>query len=128
AQKTKIQLIQCTVCPPLAGHYIGPDCRSIEVLNLNNRYLFTHELLEHYTSAFSTSPTPFVAFIQNITRAYKNSLEGVPFVSDKIFHSAWFSYADLLSWGNDLTCQHCGPTLDEVIFDGVSISFSRKQF
>ncbi|KAF8991266.1 hypothetical protein BDQ17DRAFT_1195230, partial [Cyathus striatus] len=61
-QKTKIQLMQCTVCSASAGCYIGPDCRHIEVLNLNNRYLFMQKLLEHYTSVFLTSPTPFVAF------------------------------------------------------------------
>ncbi|KAF8998350.1 hypothetical protein BDQ17DRAFT_1223989, partial [Cyathus striatus] len=126
AHVTEIQLWKCNNCL-CSDQFISPDCRDIKILNLNNHYLFTHELLECYTSAYTISPTPFMAFILEVSRGYADNGTGIPFINDFIFHAAWFTYADLLCLENDMWCHICSPAPDNVIFDGVSISFSRKQ-
>ncbi|KAF8988738.1 hypothetical protein BDQ17DRAFT_1257507 [Cyathus striatus] len=64
AFKTKIQLRPCLRC---RNRFIRPDCREIGILNLNNRSLFMHTLLEHYTMNFASSETPMVAFTTDTT-------------------------------------------------------------
>ncbi|KAF9008209.1 hypothetical protein BDQ17DRAFT_1187437, partial [Cyathus striatus] len=104
-----------------------PDCRDIKILNLNNCYLFTHELLEHYTLAYTISPTPFMAFILEVSCGDADNGTRIPFVNDFIFCAAWFTYANLLCLENDMWCHICSPAPDNVIFDGVSISLSCKE-
>ncbi|KAF8989329.1 hypothetical protein BDQ17DRAFT_1256919, partial [Cyathus striatus] len=107
--------------------FISSNCRDIEILNLNNCYLFTHELLEHYTSAYTISLTPFMAFILEVSHGYTDNGTGIPFINDFIFHVTWFTYVDLLCLENNMQCHICSLAPDNVIFDGVSILFSHKQ-
>ncbi|KAF8988491.1 hypothetical protein BDQ17DRAFT_1257634 [Cyathus striatus] len=123
---TEIQLQKCNNCL-CSDQFISPNCQDIEIQNLNNHYLFTHELLECYTVAYTISPTPFMAFILEVSHGYADNGTGIPIVNDFIFCAAWFTYADLLCLENDMQCHICGLAPDNVIFDGVSISFSCKQ-
>ncbi|KAF8990382.1 hypothetical protein BDQ17DRAFT_1194969, partial [Cyathus striatus] len=124
AFQTNIQLHSCLKC---RNQYIGPECREIGLLNLNNRSLFTHGLLEHYTTTFTSSETPMAAFTTDTAQTYMSSGNGIPFVSNATFCAAWFAYADLVVLENDMVCEICGLSPKEVIFNGVSISFSHKQ-
>lgn len=48
------------------------------------------------------------------------------FVSEAIFQEAWFAYARLQCFEGDMACPVCGPEPAKVIFDGVTLAFSRK--
>jgi hypothetical protein len=95
------------------------------LFNWNNRALFALDLLDDYTSAFTTSETPFVAWVTVVNRRYLT--RGSPeFVTDKTFRAVWFSYIKLVEFNGDMTCQKCGPNPDVAIFDGVTLAFNRK--
>lgn len=49
------------------------------------------------------------------------------FVTEEVFRGAWFAFASLQSFGNEMQCPICGPEPSAVIFDGVTISFGKKQ-
>ncbi|KAJ6477493.1 hypothetical protein DFH09DRAFT_951952 [Mycena vulgaris] len=117
---TTIQLQLC-VCK---RRFIGPDCVSQGIFNYNNKVLFTHEILDEYTSAFTTSETPFSAWGLVLSRRY--GLRGGVFCSTDTFRSAWFAYARLLQLDGDMLCPKCGPSPETTIWDGVTLAFNRK--
>jgi hypothetical protein len=43
-----------------------------------------------------------------------------------MFRAVWFSYARLQQLNGDMECPECGPTPETVIWDGVTLAFSRK--
>lgn len=123
AAEAVIEVQKCALC---SHRFIGPDCQELGIFNLNNRTLLAHDLLDDYTSAFSTSETPFVAWVQTVSHRYETRRAGIPFMSDKLFRQSWFSYMRLIQFGKDMMCSRCGPTPDITIWDGVTIAFSRK--
>ncbi|KAJ7739668.1 hypothetical protein DFH07DRAFT_752074 [Mycena maculata] len=120
AYPTTIEIQTC-ICK---HRFIGPDCASLGIFNYNNKVLFTHEILDEYTSAFTTSETPFSAWVEVTSRRY--ILRGGTFCSADIFRSAWFAYARLLSLEDDMICPKCGPSPENTIWDGVTLAFNRK--
>ncbi|KAK7055857.1 hypothetical protein R3P38DRAFT_3385700 [Favolaschia claudopus] len=114
----ELQLCRCK------KRYIGPDCLSLGLFNYNNKILFSHEILDEYTSAFTTSETPFHAWVSVVSRRY--SLRNSVFCSVDIFRSAWFAYARLLSLEDDMQCPRCGTSPDNTIWDGVTLAFNKK--
>lgn len=105
----------------------GPDCRDLGLFNYNNRLLVAHNLLDEYTLAYSTSETPFTAWIKVITARYQvYSPSGLPFISEDTFRTIWFLYVQLVDFSNDMKCFVCGPEPEAVIFDGVTLAFSKK--
>lgn len=118
-----ITLQKCSKC---THRSIGPECSSLGIFNFNNTSLFTHELLDDYTSAFSSSETPFVSWVQTVSRRYQTRRSTIPFANEKLFRSSWFSYIRLVEFQNDMTCPKCGPNPDATIWDGVSVAFSRR--
>lgn len=107
---------------------IGPDCRELGVFNYNNRMLFTHDLLDDYTSSYTSSETPFAAWVAGVARRYRDvymSLDEFP--HEDHFRNAWFAYVNLQLLENDMTCTMCGPTPEDTIWDGVKLAFSQKQ-
>ncbi|KAL0573495.1 hypothetical protein V5O48_008472 [Marasmius crinis-equi] len=119
-----IELVQCPVCPYRKRCFIGPDPRELGLFNFNNSVLFTHELLDEYTSRFTTSETPFAAFVEVVGRVYSG--RGSTFVKEDLFRSAWFAYANLQDFSNDLKCERCGDEPECLIWDGVTLGFGRK--
>ncbi|KAG6826051.1 hypothetical protein H0H92_001293, partial [Tricholoma furcatifolium] len=126
AMTTRIQVQTCSKCSGRWRQWIGPDLREIGLFNFNNRLLFTHELLDDYTSCYTTSETPFTAWIKVITRRYVENQSPVPFVSEQVLRAAWFAYVDIQDFTNDMACPACGPAPEDVVWDGVSIGFNRK--
>ncbi|KAJ7578889.1 hypothetical protein C8J56DRAFT_1110903 [Mycena floridula] len=126
AKGVDLELQKCPVCPAIRRRYIGPDGRNLGILNFNNSSLFTHELLEDYTNFCTTSETPFIAWVTSMSRRYDTRGSPFPFAADGLFRSAWFAYARLLVLENDMVCSECGPSPDQVIWDGVTIAFSKK--
>ncbi|KAJ7039477.1 hypothetical protein C8F04DRAFT_949403 [Mycena alexandri] len=104
--------------------FIGPECGYLGIFNYNNKVLFTHEILDEYTSAFTTSETPFSAWALVVSRRYGQ--RGAAFCSVDIFRAAWFSYVRLLHLEADMVCPKCGPCPENTIWDGVTLAFNRK--
>ncbi|KAJ7656999.1 hypothetical protein DFH06DRAFT_1132194 [Mycena polygramma] len=117
---TTLELQSC----PCKRRFIGPDCASFGIFNYNNKALFTHEILDEYIAAFTTSETPFSAWILVVSRRY--ALRGTSFCSSDTFRSAWFAYAKLLYLEGDMCCQKCGPCPENTIWDGVTLAFNKK--
>ena len=123
----EIELQPCNACPRVYRRYVGPDGRENGIFNWNNRLLFTHDLLDDYTASFTSSETPFTAWISVVQRRYVRYASTEPFVRrDDVFLAAWFAYSNVQAMEGDMSCPTCGPTPDNVIWDGVSLSFHRK--
>lgn len=122
----QIELQRCSSCTAIGHRYIGPDCRELGIFNYNNRLLFAHDLLDEYTMAYTSSETPFAAWVYVISRRYSSYNRGVAFVDEGTFQKVWFGYAALLHFENDMTCPKCGPSPADVIWDGITLGFNQK--
>ncbi|EEB96455.1 hypothetical protein MPER_04409 [Moniliophthora perniciosa FA553] len=120
----KIELQECPECPQSRKCFIGPDPRNLGLFNYNNSVLFTHELMDEYTSRFTSSETPFVAFVQSVGRIYAG--RSCCFIGEDLFRSAWFAYASLQDMSGDMTCPECGSSPENVIWDGVTLAFGKR--
>jgi hypothetical protein len=105
---------------------VGPDPRNVGVFNYNNRLLVTHDLLDEYTAAFTSSETPFFAWVSVVKRRYETHESDLPFMSDQIFRTVWFAYVNLQGFVGDMVCFLCGPNPSHVVWDGVTLGFSQK--
>ncbi|KAJ8074611.1 hypothetical protein PM082_015514 [Marasmius tenuissimus] len=124
AHTADIELSPCSLCPARKHCFIGPETRDAGLFNYNNSVLFTHDLLDEYTSQFTTSETPFVAFVETTKRWYERS--GSRFVKEDLFQSTWFAYVKIQDFSNDMFCKWCGKEPDCLIWDGVTLGFGRK--
>ncbi|KAG6827546.1 hypothetical protein H0H92_011353 [Tricholoma furcatifolium] len=124
---TEIELQRCTQCTGGRHRFIGPDCRHVGLFNYNNRILLSHDLLDDYTMAYTSSETPFTAWVSIAARRYEVHDSQNPFLGETVFRAAWFSYACLLALNGDFQCSRCGPVPQEPIFDGVVVAFSKSR-
>lgn len=122
-----IELQECMGCPlGHEAHWIRPDAQGLGLFNYDNRLLFTHELLDDYTSAFTTSETPFAAWVSVVSRCYSVQESECPFVFDDKFRSVWFAYTKLQNLEGDMECPDYGPGPKDMIFDGITLGFQKK--
>ncbi|KAI0766818.1 hypothetical protein BD413DRAFT_455148, partial [Trametes elegans] len=121
ATPVTIEVLPCAVCHH-HRRFIGPELGALAVLNWNNTFLFTHELLNGYTNAFTASETPFAAFCLTIRRQYEDRCPGLSFCSDETFVRAWFAFVKLQDLDSGMMCPTCGPSPSTVIADGVSLA------
>ncbi|KAG6914402.1 hypothetical protein DXG01_000546 [Tephrocybe rancida] len=126
ATETLIELQDCALCSGRWRQWVGPDLREVGIFNFNNKMLFTHELLDDYTSCYTSSETPFTSWIKVTSRRYDLHKSTVPFVSDHVFRAVWFAYANLQDFGDDMECVCCGPAPENVIWDSVTVGFNKK--
>jgi CxC4 like cysteine cluster associated with KDZ transposases len=124
--KAEIQTSHCESCTNTSGR-IGPDLREHGLFNYNNTIAFSHELMNSYTSQFTTSETPFNAFYNTILHSYKNKSFVAPFCAEQTFRTTWYAFIKLQHINSDMQCNQCGPNPEIVIADGVSISFAKRQ-
>lgn len=122
-----IELQLCPSCNAKTKHCIGPDLCEVGLFNLNNKRLFTCDLLDEYTSAFTSSETPFFAWVSSRSHTYKTYNSQAPFVSEDVFRAAWFAYVQLQNFVNDMSCMICGPNPERVIWDGVTIAYRKEK-
>lgn len=122
--EVELELQKCPTCPPKRRRYIGPDLREHGVFNYNNSILATHDLLDAYTSAYTTSETPFISWVTQTSRLYA----GVDtlFMGSDLFRSVWFAYAYLQHFVGDMSCTLCKGNPDTVIWDGLTLAFGKK--
>jgi len=122
----EIELQACNACPRAYRRYVGPDGREVGIFNLNNKLLFTHDLLDDYTASFTSSETPFAAWVNVAQRRYERHASPESFVRDAVFLAAWFAYSNVQAMDGDMSCPVYGPTPENVIWEGVSLAFHRK--
>ena len=123
ACSSHIELQACLLC---RRRWIGPECSDLGLFNFNNRVLLTCELLDDYTSAYTTSETPFAAWVTVTTRRYESQQSEFKFMTEQMFRAVWFAYIKLLYLEGDMQCPHCGPSPETTIWDGVTLAFNRK--
>ncbi|KAJ6536762.1 hypothetical protein DFH09DRAFT_1091235 [Mycena vulgaris] len=79
-------VIEVQACSRCSHRLIGPGARELGIFNYNNHKLFTHDLLDEYTSAYTSSETPFVAWVTVVARRYDSHSGGAQkFISDEMF-------------------------------------------
>ncbi|KAF6755499.1 hypothetical protein DFP72DRAFT_811750 [Ephemerocybe angulata] len=122
--EVEIEVQKCPICPPKRARLIGPDLRAHGVFNYNNSVLVSHELLDDYTSAYTSSETPFIAFTVQVSRRYGNY--DTKFMGADLFRAVWFSFAFLQAFEDDMACKTCGPTPETVIWDGITLAFGKQ--
>lgn len=120
-----VELQPCPNCPKSRNQFIGPDLREIGVFNFNNSIFVSHELLDEYTSAYTSSETPFDSWAEFLNRRYL--LSGSTFMGKDLFRSCWFAYARLQMLEGDFCCPRCSKNPSTVIWDGVTLAFHRRQ-
>jgi len=121
-----IETTYCLRCPNKKGR-VGPDLGEFGVFNYNNRSAFSHELMNNYTSQFTTSMTPLFAFRQTIINVYTSERSPRPFVSDYIFSAAYFGFIRIQQLEVPMRCLYCKDEPAVIIADGVSIGFSNDK-
>jgi hypothetical protein len=120
-----IQTVYCRRCPNTHGR-VGPDLGCYRIFNWNNKFGFTHDLMNHYTKVFTSSETPFFPFHQSLLSLYEDTESPVPFCTVTVFQGAYFSFMRLQEIESNMRCPLCGTNPETVIADGVSISFARE--
>lgn len=118
--------IQLQRCPSCLRRFIGPDARELHLFNFNNRILLTHELLDDYTSMYTSSETPFTAWVTVLSRRYQQRHSPRPFLSEDLFRTIWFAYVWLQHSESKDECPVCGPIPHDTIWDGITLAFSQK--
>lgn len=126
ACEASIELQPCTRCPRSQRRHVGPDCRELGIFNYDNRLLFSHDLLDEYTMAYTSSETPFVAWVSVVSRRYQAYAPKQGFVSEDTFRAVWFAYSNIQLLSDDMACPKCGPYPEDTIWDGVTLAFNKK--
>ena len=126
AQQTLLEVQLCQKCPHILQRFIGPDGRHLGLCNLNNSVVFTHDLLDDYMANFTSSETPFLAWVSAMQKRYTRQGSLLLFTHEAVFHNAWFSYSSLQQLEGDMKCPKCGPAPKDVIWDSVLLSFHCK--
>ena len=123
----KIEVKPCSGCDSRLRQYAGPDLSDLGMFNYTNQSIFTHEILDLYTSHYTSHPSAFHAFCETIDNHYKLWGSEVPFVSNSVFRNIWFSWrAKQGSASNMLSstrCPKCGPEPDIIILDAKTVGF-----
>ncbi|KZP07053.1 hypothetical protein FIBSPDRAFT_763412 [Athelia psychrophila] len=125
-REAEIELQQCLLCPPNRCCFVGPETRELGLFNYNNHIPCTHNLLNECTSTFTSSKTPFVAWVATISQRYTNYNSEKSFLTEKMFRSVWFLYARLQDLDSEMLCPVCGPIPEDTIWDGITLVFSQK--
>jgi len=120
-------LMDCSICKHSArNRWIGPDLNAKGLFNLNNEDLFSHSLLNRFTSEMTLSETPFSAFCLSIRDAYTLNYSQQSLCSTDTFRKAWYCFTELQELDSGMKCHHCGSEPREVIGDGVSAGYPEK--
>lgn len=115
--RKRIETSYCEACRYTKGR-VGPDLGEFGLFNWNNKYAFSHELMNSYTSQFTTSITPLFAFHQTIVNTYLSEQSSEPFASLHMFCSAYFGFIRLQQLQTAMQCSRCGRNPPIPIADG----------
>ncbi|EJD32956.1 hypothetical protein AURDEDRAFT_21844, partial [Auricularia subglabra TFB-10046 SS5] len=126
----QVEVRPCFACSD-GRKFAGPDLGELGIFNFNNRSMYTHELLNAFTSGMTAHELPFHAFVTTVDRSYlehgpANPQPSDDFVSDETFRRVWYSWRRLQLLGDTFSCDDCGPSPPTVIFDGLTAGFPGK--
>ncbi|KDQ59656.1 hypothetical protein JAAARDRAFT_126642, partial [Jaapia argillacea MUCL 33604] len=121
-----IELLPCPVCCHVRRQ-IGADLGHFGLFNWNNSMIFSHELLNGFTNAYTTSETPFSAFCLTVRRTYMDHGTDNTFCSDDTFVQVWFAFTRLQELDSGMMCPTCGPSPSIIIADGISLGIHHSQ-
>ncbi|KAJ7363896.1 hypothetical protein DFH08DRAFT_682341, partial [Mycena albidolilacea] len=107
---------------------LGRMERDLGIFNYNNQKLFAHDLLDKYTLAYTSSETPFSAWVSVLNWRYElySRQSEHPFVMIEIFRAVWFSFVRLQYLDSSMMCPQCGPSPEATIWDGATLAFNQK--
>ncbi|KAJ8095489.1 hypothetical protein PM082_023259 [Marasmius tenuissimus] len=97
--------------------------RALGLFNYNNSVLMLHKLLDEYVSQYTSSVSPFSAFVEGMSRIYSG--QGF-FVKEDLFRSVWFAYASLQDLSGDMTSPVCLEEPDCIIWDGITLAYGKE--
>ncbi|EJD37299.1 hypothetical protein AURDEDRAFT_173697 [Auricularia subglabra TFB-10046 SS5] len=103
AYRARIEVRRCGSC----RRCCGPDLRELGLFNYNNSRLYSHELLDSFTSCMANFEAPFHGFCKHVCNTYEERQSPVPF--------------QLI---NSFACSKCGDSPEVLIFDGVTAGFA----
>lgn len=126
AYPCKVEVQACT-CRRVQRETIGPDLGKYGIFNWSNSTLFSHEVLNRYTSGLTNSPTPLPSYHSTTQRQYQACRSPQLFVKRGMFSNAWFALVALQEITTAMECRQCGPHPQIVVADGVSISFGQNK-
>jgi hypothetical protein len=112
-----VETVQCPSCEKV-NHYDGVHDR---IFNYDNVFLFSHDLLDDYTSFMKSSSMTFNAY-WNVHKDKRKRFGMDRFADRKKFVSAWHAYKDIQSWEYKFSCDKCGPVPKQVVLDGVTLA------
>ena len=115
-----IQVQRCGMCHKEHHQFAGPDLGNLGLFNFNNSRVYTHALLNNYTSTYSTHPAAFHLYCTVVRRRYVSSACKIDFVGNDAFRTVWYSLSRIQDVFNTHACDVCGPNLDNVIFDATT--------
>ncbi|KAE8240105.1 hypothetical protein A4X13_0g7937 [Tilletia indica] len=124
--KKEIEVQRCGCKRRGETRTIGPDLNSYDLFNWSVDLVFSHELLNSYTSQLAASPTPLSAFHTTITDAYSENRCQQAFVARSTFMKVYFAFIELQQAQVEFSCPTCGPTPSAIIADGVVLAHSAK--
>lgn len=127
AFKRQIKVLPCSVCRPELQRYAGPDLGDLGIFNYNNRSLYTHQLMNEYTSRYTTAETPFHAFTTAMRHTYLDCGSDIPFAHANTFRRAYFAFSRLQNLLDSFYCEQCGDEPDVVIADGCTAGFQKRK-
>ncbi|KAG5633517.1 hypothetical protein H0H81_007145, partial [Sphagnurus paluster] len=55
-----------------------------------------------------------------------NEDSSLDFMPEATFRAVWFAYVNLQDFRSNMCCQRCGPSLQDIIWDGVTMGFNGK--
>ncbi|EJD39793.1 hypothetical protein AURDEDRAFT_19681, partial [Auricularia subglabra TFB-10046 SS5] len=128
AFSARIEVRSCASCRIQSQSYAGPDLAKLGIFNFNNTRLYTHNLLNKYTSAMSSSETPFHAFQTQVSRDYLVSKSPLAFVCEQTFRLVYYAFSRIQKLGCQFAfvCGTCGPEPEVLLFDGVTAGYNAK--
>jgi hypothetical protein len=113
--------IHCRCCNQISSY----DGLEDGIFNYNGKILFTHSLLNFYTTAYSVTSYPFNAFVLTMNRIYTERGLGLTFVSRPTFLTAWCRFVKLQQWEYKFVCPICGYDPEIIFCDGTSVSIQK---
>ncbi|EJD48431.1 hypothetical protein AURDEDRAFT_24282, partial [Auricularia subglabra TFB-10046 SS5] len=119
--EARIEVQLCSTCKPQSHQFAGPELRELGIFNFNNSRLYTHRLLDKYTSLMTLAEVPFHAFHAAVIRDYSQSQ--VPFVCEQTLRTVYFSFSRIQKFDVSFVCDICGDYPDVVVCDGVSAGY-----
>lgn len=120
AYRSVIEVRRCDSC----RRYCGPDLRELGIFNFSNTRLYSHELLNSFTSSMSNFEAPFHAFRKHVANSYEENASPLPFISDTTWRAVWFSFLRIQRLINSFACSKCGDCPEVLIFDGITAGFA----